>query len=207
MALRVKPEKKEEKERVAFALLRATLGLAAAHGFSSLGLREVARAAEIAPTSFYRHFADMEALGIVLIEDLVGQFVTGWVEAPKATQPAAKGAALRIATRALESVAADPDLVRFMLAERVGAVASFRAALKKKLVIVSDGLRNAIAQDLGANSTSVPSSLVEAAEALVLEACAEALEEGPERVPALSDRIAQQLRMLTTGAKAAGGAV
>src|ERR1051326_2609886 len=56
--VRINPEKKEDRERVARELLRVPLRLAAAHGFVSLGLREVSRAADIAPTSFYRHFAD-----------------------------------------------------------------------------------------------------------------------------------------------------
>ena len=37
-------------------------------GFSSLGLREVAKEAGIAPASFYRHFKNMEELGMALVE-------------------------------------------------------------------------------------------------------------------------------------------
>ena len=59
MPMRPSPHKQEEKERVPLSLLDAALTLGATHGFASLGLREVARAADIAPTSFYRHFADM----------------------------------------------------------------------------------------------------------------------------------------------------
>jgi AcrR family transcriptional regulator len=36
-------------------------------GFSSLGLREVAKEAGIAPASFYRHFTNMEELGLALV--------------------------------------------------------------------------------------------------------------------------------------------
>ena len=38
-------------------------------GFSSLGLREVAKEAGIAPASFYRHFANMEELGLALVNE------------------------------------------------------------------------------------------------------------------------------------------
>lgn len=53
--------------------------MAAAHslmeqgqGFCALSLREVTRGAGIVPTAFYRHFADMDALGLALVDE-VGQ--------------------------------------------------------------------------------------------------------------------------------------
>ncbi|MCK5791464.1 MAG: TetR family transcriptional regulator, partial [Ketobacter sp.] len=38
-------------------------------GFSSLGLREVTKEAGIAPASFYRHFKNMEELGLALVSE------------------------------------------------------------------------------------------------------------------------------------------
>lgn len=46
----------------------ATAELASGRSFDTLSLREVAKLAGIAPTSFYRHFHDMEGLGLALIE-------------------------------------------------------------------------------------------------------------------------------------------
>ena len=37
--------------------------------FSGLGLREIAREAGVVPTSFYRHFADLDELGLALVEE------------------------------------------------------------------------------------------------------------------------------------------
>jgi AcrR family transcriptional regulator len=37
--------------------------------FDSLSLRSVARAAGVVPTAFYRHFASMDELGLVLVEE------------------------------------------------------------------------------------------------------------------------------------------
>ena len=42
--------------------------LASGRSFDTLSLREIAKLAGIAPTSFYRHFHDMEGLGRALIE-------------------------------------------------------------------------------------------------------------------------------------------
>ncbi len=50
-------------------IIAATLSLLGPHrSVSTLSLREVARAAGIAPNSFYRHFRDMDELAIALIE-------------------------------------------------------------------------------------------------------------------------------------------
>ena len=59
----------ERKEATRRAIVGAALGLLDRESFSSLSLREVARAAGIAPTAFYRHFESMEALGLVLIDE------------------------------------------------------------------------------------------------------------------------------------------
>ena len=59
----------ERKEATRRAIVGAALGLLDRESFSALSLREVARAAGIAPTAFYRHFESMEALGLVLIDE------------------------------------------------------------------------------------------------------------------------------------------
>lgn len=56
------------------ALLDAALRLAAdGRSISSLGLRELAREAELNPNTFYRHFRDMDALGLTLLRGIVAQ--------------------------------------------------------------------------------------------------------------------------------------
>lgn len=47
----------------------AALRLLEEQSFSSLSLREVAREAGVVPTAFYRHFENMDALGLALIDD------------------------------------------------------------------------------------------------------------------------------------------
>ena len=43
--------------------------LSAERSFTSLSLREVAREAGIAPTSFYRHFKDVDELGLTMVDE------------------------------------------------------------------------------------------------------------------------------------------
>jgi AcrR family transcriptional regulator len=201
--LRVNPEKKEERDRITRALLRVTLRLAREHGFTSLGLREVARAADIAPTSFYRHFADMEELGLAVIEDLVGPLAA---ECAAAAREPGREAALRLdalVSRTLRAAVEDPDLVRFVLAERLGAISSFRAALARKLAVFASAIQDA-SSDKAVVKGKLPAQLAEAGVVLLLEGCGALLEQGQEHTPALRKRVTAQLRALAAGASRDG---
>ncbi|MFN2334669.1 MAG: TetR family transcriptional regulator, partial [Wenzhouxiangellaceae bacterium] len=58
-----------QKQRTREHLLEAALDLMeSGRGFSSLSLREVTRSAGVVPTAFYRHFTDLDQLGLVLVE-------------------------------------------------------------------------------------------------------------------------------------------
>ena len=62
--------RKQQKEETRQRLMNAAAAeLALGRSFDTLSLREVAKLAGIAPTSFYRHFHDMEGLGLALIEE------------------------------------------------------------------------------------------------------------------------------------------
>ncbi|CAM5419963.1 HTH-type transcriptional repressor FabR [Streptomyces californicus] len=61
-----------QKLRTRQALLDAALLLLEHQSLSSLGLREVTRAAGLTPTAFYRHFEDVAALGVALVEEALG---------------------------------------------------------------------------------------------------------------------------------------
>src|SRR3954463_7775958 len=62
----------EQKARTRQALLDAALGLMERPSRPSLGLREITRAAGITPTAFYRHFPDVDSLGVALVEQCLG---------------------------------------------------------------------------------------------------------------------------------------
>jgi AcrR family transcriptional regulator len=178
MVLRVKPEKKEEKDRVRADLQRAALRLGAAHGFASLGLREVAREAQIAPTSFYRHFEGMEALGLSVIRDLVEPLLRDWVAAydPTQAEPAALVDAL------LRAVEHDPELSRFLVAERVGSSRELRTGLRNALSMLGEPLVGVFA----------------------MEAVADLLDSTPEERRALRQRTLQRLASAVSAARSAG---
>lgn len=55
---------KKQKEKTSQALIDAALELSENDGYASLSLRSVARKAGIAPTSFYRHFREIDEMGV-----------------------------------------------------------------------------------------------------------------------------------------------
>lgn len=59
----------ERKERTRLRLIEAALALIGrGRGFSSLSLREISREAGVVPAAFYRHFRDLDELGLALVE-------------------------------------------------------------------------------------------------------------------------------------------
>lgn len=59
----------EQKERTRLRLVEAALVLIGqGRSFSSLSLREITREAGIVPAAFYRHFHDLDELGLALVE-------------------------------------------------------------------------------------------------------------------------------------------
>jgi AcrR family transcriptional regulator len=195
--VRINPEKKEDRERVARELLRVTLRLASEHGFVSLGLREVSRAAEIAPTSFYRYFSDMEELGRALIDGLAGPFIERWIG--PATATGGESRVVAIAAEALAETGRDPELMRFILAEQHGAIPGFRKALATKLTSVSDAVKDAIAAEVPGEGPA-PEQAARAIVLLILGSCADLLDQGPGRSAAISGRLVTQIHWLLAGA-------
>ena len=60
----------QQKEKTRRSVIDAAFSqLNAERSFSNLSLREVAREAGIAPTSFYRHFRDMDELGLTMVDE------------------------------------------------------------------------------------------------------------------------------------------
>ena len=65
MGVRAQQKKKTRRSLVEAAFSQ----LSAERSFASLSLREVAREAGIAPTSFYRHFRDVDELGLTMVDE------------------------------------------------------------------------------------------------------------------------------------------
>lgn len=63
--------REEKKARTRNALIDSVLSIIGyGANFASISLREVAKTAGVVPTSFYRHFGDMEELGLTMVDEL-----------------------------------------------------------------------------------------------------------------------------------------
>ncbi len=63
------PSRVEQKERTRQRLIDAALALiGGGSGYTALSLREITRQAGVAPAAFYRHFKDLDELGLALVE-------------------------------------------------------------------------------------------------------------------------------------------
>lgn len=194
MVFRATIEKKEEKERVRIALLRAALRLAATHGFASLGLREVAREGGIAPTSFYRHFADMEELGMALIRELVGGARREWTA--RALSTPRDQVVPTLVEAVFSATVGDPDLMRFLVAERVGAFAGFRALIRGELGGLANALHTAYRGE-ARDAASSPPFEADAAVSLLVDVCGKLLDQpATEREPLIESLARAMQRLL-----------
>lgn len=191
------------KEQTRRALLDAALRLLERHSLTSLGLREVAREAGIAPAAFYRHFESLDALGIALVEESFGSLramVRALRAGPAATDEVIDRTVAVIAAHVREHRAH----FRFLARERYGGVPPVRAAIAGEL----DAFTADLAGDLSAFPDMAawrPDDLRMVAELyvdhVVLTAAA-LLETDPDR-PQTEDRVLAtaraQLRLIAIG--------
>lgn len=190
----------EQKLRTRRAIIDAALSqLSAGRSFSSLSLREVAREAGIAPTSFYRHFQDMNQLGLVMVDEaglLLRQLMR---QARERIHPDRSVIQTSIETF-IEFIEGNPDIFRLLLRERSGTSEEFRAAVARVFQhFVAELTEYLEAQSLPREIAALQS---EAAVTLVFSSGSEFLDMEPEQRVAHAQRLATQVRMLSLGALA-----
>lgn len=189
----------QQKERTRRSLIEAAFSqLSAERSFASLSLREVAREAGIAPTSFYRHFRDVDELGLTMVDEsglMLRQLMR------QARQRIAKsGSVIKTSVSTfMEFIGNNPNAFRLLLRERSGTSAAFRAAVAREIQHFIAELADYLEVE-----NHIPRSFAEAqAEAMVIivfSAGAEALDVGLEQRKQLEERLVLQLRMISKGA-------
>ena len=108
---------------------------------SSLSLREVARAADIAPNSFYRHFKDMDELAIALI-DQAGRSLRKIIgEARQSQLISPNKSIIRTSAEAfIRQLNADEALLHILLREGSVGSPAFKAAVERELTFFEEEL-------------------------------------------------------------------
>jgi AcrR family transcriptional regulator len=141
---RVPLKREARKRRTREALMEAALRLMSqGRSFTGLGLREVAREAGVVPTAFYRHFRDMDEMGLALVEEGGATLRRLLREARRDGMPASD--VIRNSVRVYKSYL-EEHLRQFLFiaSERSGGSPVIRAAVRREV----DHFANEMAQDL-----------------------------------------------------------
>lgn len=190
----------QQKEKTRRMIIDAAFSLLSQErSYSSLSLREVTREAGIAPNSFYRHFEDMEELGLTLVD-----------EGGVALRQLMRKARQRIQDRSdvirtsvetfMEFINNSPHVFYLLLRERSGTSLAFRKAVSRELQYFIVELADYIQQTQN-YQTADAKVQAEAMVILVFNAGAEALDCKPAELKILTEKAITQLRFIARGAE------
>ena len=187
------------------SLINAALQLSAERGFSGLSLREIARQAGIAPTTFYRHFHDMDDLGLALVDEVALSLRSLMRQARQRTRES--GSVVKASVDAfMQFIRENSNHFRLLLGERSGSSSSFRKAIHGEM----DHFIGELAEDLTRLSLASGRSLsdagltAEAIVAVVFTVGAEALDLPLQDRKWLAERLVGEIRIILRGSELLG---
>lgn len=194
----------EQKQKTRRNLIEVALRLSAQKGFAALSLREVTGAANLTPAAFYRHFRDMEELGLSLIDE-VGMSLRRLLRNARKTTESSPGTDLtKVSVDAfLTYVAENSNLFRLLLGERQGASTSFRKAIHYEIDLFVSELTEDLERfaKLQGEGIRHASYAAEAIVAVVFTVGAEALDLPKHKQEGLAIRLVEEVKMILRGAK------
>jgi|TARA_B110001454_G_scaffold27921_2_gene27307 TetR/AcrR family transcriptional regulator, fatty acid biosynthesis regulator len=188
----------EQKEKTRQAIIQAALKLSEEKGYPALSLREVTREADIAPATFYRHFKDMEALGLVLVDKVALTLRQLMRKARQRIKDNGSVIESSVITQ-LEFSQKNPQLFRLLTSGLTGGPLIFREALQKEKQFFIDELNEDLSSDT--RLANIPL----AAEVMVnqvLVASIEAIDKNADELVQIQQRLITQLRMILLGSMA-----
>ncbi|MES9593283.1 TetR family transcriptional regulator [Streptomyces sp. NPDC094045] len=189
-----------QKLRTRQALLDAALGLLEHQSLSSLGLREVTRAAGVTPTAFYRHFEDTAALGVALVQEALGS-LHGMICAMLAETEDSEERLGRSIELLMRHVGEQPAHFRFIAREQHGGVGPVREAIAAQLRRFAEEVAAALAEEPQSRGWSDEDLLMLGGlhvDHMVITASA-LLEAGPEGEREVAEVARRRLRLVTLG--------
>ena len=191
----------QQKEKTRRALINAAMNqLSAETGFSSLSLREVAREAGIAPTSFYRHFRNMDDLGLTLVDEC-GLTLRQLLR--QARQRIDKGGSIiRVSIETfMQFVADNTAIFRLLLQERTGRSREFRKAVERELEHFKAELIEYLRDEQGFNA-ALADLQSDAIVKIVFSAGADCFDVDNTQRLRIAEQTIQQVRLVARGAEA-----
>lgn len=191
----------EGKELTRQALMRAALKLLSRNSFDSISLRQVTREAGVSPTAFYRHFDDMEELGLELVDESFGS-LHAMLRDSRSDPTMATDAINRSVDTVVLATERNKLHFRFIARERYGGVRRIRRAIRRQLQLFADELAVDLAAFPVVSAWTVEdrrmlSSII--AETMI-HMSAELLDTEAGEAEAIIDRTRQQLLLVSLGA-------
>lgn len=189
----------QQKEKTRRALIQAALNqLCPESSFSSLSLREVSREAGIAPTSFYRHFQNMDELGLTLVDE--GGLALRQLLRQSRQRIARGGSIIAISVHTfMDYVTHNKNIFRLMLQEQAGTTKEFRLAIAREI----DHFKQELTDYLRAER-QMPGDIARAQSdaivRIVFSAGADSLDLSPDDRSRLTEQTILQVRMVARGA-------
>ncbi|HDL4282645.1 TPA: HTH-type transcriptional repressor FabR [Mannheimia haemolytica] len=188
-----------QKEKTRRALVEAAFNqLISEKNFSNLSLREVAREAGVAPTSFYRHFKDMDELGLAMVDEsglLLRQLMR------QARKRIANGGSVVVVSveTFFELIADRPNVFQLLLRESSGTSQAFRTAASREIQHFVAELADYIMSKDNHSNRELAYIQSEGLVTLVFTAGSHALDMNNQEREKLKQRVIMQLRMLIRG--------
>lgn len=172
-------------------------------GLDSLGLREVARAASIAAPSLYNHFADMDALGLALLDQACFRLRRWMGEGRRQLIQAGTTQAIPVLVRRfLDYLDSHEAEFRLLVQQRTGSHPVFRRRIHHELRLAVTELGEDIQLVAGAPVGAVNAWLeAEATAAILLGFGIQSLDMGAGVRRRQARRLAAQLDMVVQGAR------
>lgn len=195
-----------DKSRTRRALLDGALVLLADRSIDHLGLREVTREAGVAPAAFYRHFAKVDDLGLVLVDEAfvsLRELMRNARSNERSTEDVIDGSV----TVLFDHIHAHPAHYRFIARERFSAVLAIRLAIRRELRLFATELATDLARQPVVN-TWPTTDLIMLAELIVdlmvntSERLLDAMGDASEREAEVRADTERRLRYLAIGATA-----
>lgn len=196
----------QQKEQTRRKLVDAALVMiGAGETLDSLSLREVAKQAGIAPTSFYSHFSDTSALGVELIDEACLTLRQLMRQGRREMIAEDNNFAIRQSVlRFVNYLDQNAGLLRLIMRERYGGNETFRRTIQREIRFIIDELAEDIERVVVAQQRlSIDTRLVaEAATLILFDFGAAALDMSRTDREIAAERMVRKLTLVFLGGRA-----
>lgn len=182
-------------------IVDAALQLLGPHrSVATLSLREVARAAGIAPNSFYRHFQSIDELAVALIEQ-AGQSLRDLIWKARSRVGAGESVIRASVETFLQQLQSDKHYLHLLLREGAVGSAAFKQAVERQLEFFEKELQTDLVRLAAASKTPIHNAelVSRAITRLVFSMGTNAMELPPAQHPKLIDDVTDMIRTIMVG--------